>query len=365
MTTNMATEEILKSETEQKNKSNWLALLQILLLVFLITTLYLVPKMVVVVEPGKNGVFWSLFFGGTQIDKVYSEGIHFILPWDKMYIYNLRFQTQPHELEVLTNRGLNVNLYLSIRYAPQREFLGLLHQQVGPDFVNIVVIPEVTAVLRETIGSMSSEEIYTTGRKVITVAINSAIEQVEQRFIRVDDVLIRKIDLPPLVEDSIKYKIQQKHLVDAHKFIVEKEKVEAERKRIEAEGISEHIQIISSVLPTKNGYLTWRGINATENLAMSNNAKVVLIGSGKNGLPIILNVDNPTDNGANNLSSNKSKYSTFSQTHSKYQPSEIKTQEPTETQEITPEIINENATISEESSSKPELKNNQLVQNKY
>jgi len=192
----------------------------------------------------------------------------------------------------LSKVGLTVHLYLSIRYAPEYNYLGLLHQRVGPNYVNVIIIPEVTSVLRETIGQLRSEEIYTTGRKVITIAINEAIEQVAQRFIIVDDVLIKQIDLPPVVAEAIEYEIQQKHLVEAHKFLVEKEIIEADRKRIEATGLRDNFNIIASALP-KGEVLRWKGIEATQNLALSNNTKIVLIGAGRDGLPLILNAESP------------------------------------------------------------------------
>jgi len=265
--------------------------LQILFLILLLVIIYFIPSIVVTVYPGEAAVFWSRFFGGTETDRPYGEGIHFIFPWDKMYVYNVRFKAQDHELEVLSKVGLTVHLYLSIRYAPEYNYLGLLHQKVGPDYVNIIIIPEVTSVLRETIGQLRSEEIYTTGRKVITVAINEAIEQVAQRFIIVDDVLIKQIDLPPVVAEAIQYEIQQKHLVEAHKFLVEKEIIESDRKRIEATGLRDHFDIIAKALPGE--VLRWKGIEATQNLALSNNTKIVLIGAGRDGLPLILNAESP------------------------------------------------------------------------
>jgi regulator of protease activity HflC (stomatin/prohibitin superfamily) len=267
--------------------------LQVLLLIFLLLFIYLSPSIIITIKPGEAGVFWSRFFGGTQVDHVYPEGIHFIFPWDEMVIYNARLRAREHELEVLTNTGLNVQLYLSIRFRPEYRFIALLHQKIGPNYLEVVIIPEVTAVLRETIGTMTSDEIYTTGRKVITIAINEAIEQVAQRYIQVDDVLIKRITLPTLVAESIKFKIQQKHLVEAHKFIVEKAKIEAERKRIEAEGIRDHLETVASAVP-EGEILTWRGIQATELLAQSNNTKIVLIGGGHEGLPLILNAESPS-----------------------------------------------------------------------
>jgi len=275
----------------KKRLENLSIFLQISFLISLLVIIYFIPNILITVYPGEAAVFWSRFFGGTETDKVYGEGWHYIFPWDKMYVYNVRYQAREHELEVLSKAGLTVHLYLSIRYAPEYDFLGLLHKRVGPDYVDIIIIPEVTSVLRETIGTMSAEEIYTTGRKVITIAINDAIEQVAQRYIKIDDVLIKRIDLPSVVADAIKFEIQQKHLVVAHQFIVDKEKIESDRKRIEAAGLRDHFRIIAEALP-QGEVLRWKGIEATQRLAESTNAKIVLIG-GSDGLPLILNAESP------------------------------------------------------------------------
>ena len=258
-------------------------------LICLLVIVYMSNFIVYNILPGEAGVFWNRF-NGTRVDYVYSEGLHLIFPWNKMYIYNVRIQEVSPTLHVLAKTGLKVNLYLSIRYAPKYTLLGMLHQRVGPDYVNIVIIPEIEAVLREIVGTMNADQIYTTGRAVIVEAINKAIEQVEQRYIDVDDVLIKKIELPKSVEKTIRFKIEQKHLVDAHVFIVEREKKEAERKRIEGTGIRDQLKIISEAVP-EGMILTWKGIQATQEIAKSDNAKVIIIGGGKDGLPIILNAD--------------------------------------------------------------------------
>lgn len=254
--------------------------------ILLILGIYLWQNILYTIMSGEAGVFWSRFRGGTRVDYIYPEGMHAILPWDKMYIYNVRIREIHPELDVLTNTGLRVHLYLSIRYSPKYKFLGLLHKKIGPDYPNRVIVPEITSVLREVIGTMGAEQIYTTGRAVIVEAINLAINRVSQRYINVDSVLIKRIDLPDSVAKAIRYKIEQKQLVEAHTFIVEKEKKEAERKRIEGEGIRDQWKIISSASPDGQ-VLEWLGIKATLELAQSNNSKVVVIGAGKKGLPVI------------------------------------------------------------------------------
>ena len=276
------------STIKTKLKSNVFTLIY-LSLIILIGIVYMSQRIFFSMLPGEAGVQWDRF-KGTEVDYVYPEGFHAIYPWNRMYIYNVRIQEIHPEIDVLTNTGLKVHLLLSIRFAPQYRLLGVLHQKVGPEYPQKVIIPEIEAVLREIIGTMGAEDIYTTGQAVIVKAINRAIEQVAQRYINVDSVLIKRIDLPQSVAKAIRYKIEQKHLVYAHEFIVQREKKEAERKRIEGEGIRDQLKIIASALP-EGEILKWKGVQVTQEIAKSENAKVVIIGSGKNELPIILNAD--------------------------------------------------------------------------
>jgi len=261
-------------------------------ILFILTVAFLANKIFYSIKSGEAGVLWKRF-SGTQIDYIYPEGLQVIFPWDELFIYNIRIQEISPEINVLTKTGLQVNLFLSIRYAPKYQLLGLLHKYVGPDYANKVIVPEIEAVLREIIGTMASEQIYTTGRTVIIEAINEAIEQVAQRYIHVDDVLIKRIELPESVAKAIQYKIEQKHLVEAHTFLIEKEKKEAQRKVIEGKGIRDQLKIIAQSLPDGN-ILKWRGIQATEKIASSNNSKVIIVGNSEKDLPIIVNTENNT-----------------------------------------------------------------------
>lgn len=239
---------------------------------------------VITIHAGEGGVLYKRFSEGTIIDKVYPEGIHFIFPWDIMFIYNVRVQQIAHEFDVLTKNGLKVHLVISIRYYPEYDLLGVLHKKVGPQYVDTVVIPEIENVLRILIGRLDAQEVYTTERSIIEKSLNEAVEQVAQRFIIVDDVLIKKMKLPLKVEASIQSKIEQKHIADAHDFKIKREKKEAERKRIEAEGLSVYNNIVNQSL--SGNILQWMAIQATLELSKSENTKVVVVGSGKRGLPV-------------------------------------------------------------------------------
>jgi regulator of protease activity HflC (stomatin/prohibitin superfamily) len=272
--------EDLMEKAYQKFKGR-MAILTTIILVVLISFLLLFNRIVLLIGAGEAGVLYRTFFGGTVTTKVYEEGIQFVWPWDKMFVYNARVQEVSHDFDVLTNNGLKVHLKLSIRYHPEYKRIGVLHKRVGENYVNIVVIPEVEQVLRVLIGRLNAEEVYTTKKSLIEKAISEAIEHIAQRYVNVDDVIIKRMKLPDSVEESIKQKIRQKHRADAYKFRLIGEKQEKKRKRIEAEGLERYRKALTSEV------LHWMGIQATLKIAESNNAKTVLIGQGQDGLPII------------------------------------------------------------------------------
>lgn len=277
--------------------------LMIFVLIFLLLFFYLFDRIVITIGPGEAGILYRRFRGGTVVDKVYPEGIQFILPFNRMYIYNVRVQQVAHQFSVLTINGLKIDLHLSIRYHPEYLFLGVLHKKVGPDYVNAVVIPEIEQVLRVLIGRLSAEEVYRTKRAILAKSITEAIDQIARRYIRVDDVIIKMIRLPDTVERAIQDKMTQKHIADAYLYRLEREKQEAERKRIEGRGIRDQLKIIAEALP-EDKIVDWLGIKATVQLSESNNAKIVVIGNSETGLPIIGNI--PMDSAKGNTPINPS-----------------------------------------------------------
>ena len=257
-------------------------------LILLFFFFYLFNNIVYTIHSGEGGVLFKRFFGGTVVDKVYPEGIHFIFPWDKLYIYNMRTQQITQDFNVLTKNGMRINLKISIRYFPERNLLGVLHKYVGPQYAQTVIIPEVEHVLRVVIGQMSAEEVYTTQRSVIEKYLNDAVENVHRRFVTVDNVIIKNIALPLKVEAIIQYKIEQKHLAEAVTFKIERQKKEKIRKRIEGEAMRDYNNIVNTSLSPD--ILQWMAIQASLALAKSDNTKVVVVGSGKRGLPIFGNM---------------------------------------------------------------------------
>ncbi len=260
-----------------------------MIMTFLVTLflfVYFLPHILVFVNAGEGAVKWKRFSGGTQIDRVYGEGSHFIWPWDKMHLYNLRTQEVRDSVDVLTLNGLTIHLDLSVRFYPNRNILGLLHKNVGPEYPTIIVLPEIEHVVRTVIGQYRAEEIYTAQNAIVERIVSESYREVEERYISLDDVLIRRIYLPEKIQSAIQRKIEQQQLVQEFDFRLQSAMKEAQRKRIEAEGISNYNKIIKDSLTDE--ILKYQGIEATKELAKSENAKVVVIGSGDDGLPIIL-----------------------------------------------------------------------------
>jgi regulator of protease activity HflC (stomatin/prohibitin superfamily) len=268
----------------RRNGTYFLIALLILTIVFLL----LASRMVLTIRSGEAGVLFRRFTG-TETTRIYTEGLHVIFPWDIMYVYNTRLQTQERNFRTLTNTGLPLDLQVAIRYQPDIRLLAQLHTTVGPDYLNRVVIPEVEAVLRRFVGQYSPEEIYTTKRGLLDAIMINSITAAEQRFVNIDDVLIKMVTLPKPVADAIEKKQVYEQQEKEYVFRLAIERQEAERKRIEATGVRDFQRTIKETLDEQQ--LRWQGIQATRELATSPNAKTVVIGSGANGLPLILNPD--------------------------------------------------------------------------
>lgn len=252
----------------------------------LFATIYFWPRMFITIESGHVGVLYLRFGGGTQTDRVFGEGMKIIAPWDKLFIYEVRVQEIKHEFDVLTQEGLKLKLYLSIRYHPQPDLAGLLHERVGPDYLEKVVIPEVESALRFTIAGFPMQDVYGAQRTLVQTAVNAGLEKVEQKYIKVDEVVLREIELPAQLKDVIEQKMTQKELAESYAFRLDVARREAERLQIEANGLKAYNDTLNSSLTPD--ILRWAGIEATKELAKSPNSKTIIVGSGPNGLPIIL-----------------------------------------------------------------------------
>jgi regulator of protease activity HflC (stomatin/prohibitin superfamily) len=269
----------------------------VLLLILLFLIIYFAESMFITIPAGRVGVLWERFGGGTVLNRTLGEGFHVIMPWNKIYIYDIRVQLRDQTLDVLSVDGLNLKIDVAYRFELVKENIPLLHQFVGPDYVETIVSPDIAARARDVFSANTPEEIFSDRRKEIQAeiirSVNAHLAEAFNpepnkhiTFVRVEDVLTRSITLPPSVVAAINSKNEQQQLNQEYDYRILREGKEAERKRIEAGGIKQFQDIISQGIT--DSYLRWRGIEATLELAKSPNAKIVIIGGGKSGLPIIL-----------------------------------------------------------------------------
>lgn len=253
----------------------------VLLLGFLV--LVLSDRMIHRIQTGERGVRWSLF-SGTILDRDYPEGLRLISPLDKLHIYNVRVQEANGTVVVLTANGLPVTVRYSVRYRPDLQKLPLLHQTYGPDYVETLVRPEIVSALREVLGNYRPETIYSRSEQgLIDETFQSLASQLTNRYVVVQTVIIQELRLTPELENAINQKLVDEQNALAYEFRLSRERSEALRKGIEAEGI-QSFQRVSGI-----SILQWRGIEATESIAKSPNAKIIVIGPGSNQLPVMLN----------------------------------------------------------------------------
>lgn len=257
--------------------------------IVLFLAIYFSDKMVVSIHPGELGVLWSRLGGGTVIHTVYREGLHIVLPIDHMYVYNTRKQRFSDSIDVLTADGLTMHVEYSVRYFPNPDLLPLLHQRVGPNYLSVVVRPEVRSVIRTVFGQYKPEQIYATQKAIQEHVSVLSKSRMEARFVSIDDVPIERISLPKTIADAIEAKLAMQQLDAEYEYRLAVAGKEAERKRIEAGGQKVYNDMVNQSLTPAQ--LEWQGILATEALAKSPNAKVVIVGGGKNGLPVILGKD--------------------------------------------------------------------------
>ena len=276
------------------------------LMVLTFVGIVLFPHVVTTVPSGHVGVLWRRFGNGTVVDprQLRNEGLRGLLPWNLLYVYDLRLQSMTETYNAISSDGVSLTATMNVRFSLQRDAIPVLHQTVGPDYLKLLVQPGIGSLTREVMAQYTAEQVYSTARQEIQNKIRSLAEERlsekmlaregEEESYRISlkdtiilyDTLVQGIELPEVVAAAINRKTEQYYIAEEYKFRVEREKRESERKTIEAQGIRDFQQIVSQGI--SDSYLRWRGIEATLQLSQSTNSKVVIIGNAKDGLPVIL-----------------------------------------------------------------------------
>lgn len=239
------------------------------------------------VQSTERAIIFYPFGKGLDIENVIDQGTHWKAPWNEVYTYKVNEMSADENMDILDKNGLSIHVDITVRYFPIPEKVGHVHQKFTQSYVDVLVIPEVRSTVRQVMGRYTAEEIYSTKRAEVESAIKQETEKIlSVNYVTATAVLIRSIVLPEQIKAAIENKLQQEQEALAYQFRLDKEKSEAERKRIAAEGESRANNIINNSLTDK--LLKMRGIEATLELAKSPNTKVVVVGSGKDGMPLIL-----------------------------------------------------------------------------
>ena len=245
-------------------------------------------QITVTIKPGERAIIFRKFTTGLDKENIVSPGFHFIAPWNEVFIYEVKEQKVEESMDILDKNGLSMNIEITVRFHPTYAQIGFLHEEFGKSYIDRLVIPEVRSSARKVMGRYEAEEIYSTKRNEVESAIIEETKDIlAGNNVEMKALLIRSIRLPEKIRQAIDDKLKQEQEAAAYRYRLEKEASEAERKRIAAEGEAAANRIVNSSLTPS--LLKMRGIEATIELSKSNNSKIVVIGSGENGMPLILN----------------------------------------------------------------------------
>jgi regulator of protease activity HflC (stomatin/prohibitin superfamily) len=258
------------------------------LIIVAVLALVFFSKATVTIGSGEAGVLYKTFGGGVVTDEpALGEGFHLVAPWNKVIVYEVRQQELLEKMKVLSSNGLDILLEVTAWYQPQTEELGLLHQKKGQDYLDRVIKPSIRSAARSVVGRYTPEQIYSSKRDAIQKEIFDETKKIlDGQYVQLNEVLVRDVTLPPTIKTAIEKKLKQEQEFLEYEFTIQKAEKEAERQKIDAEGKATANRILNASL-TAN-ILKEKGIQATLELANSKNAKVIVVGSGKDGMPLIL-----------------------------------------------------------------------------
>jgi regulator of protease activity HflC (stomatin/prohibitin superfamily) len=237
-----------------------------------------------IIPAGHTGV---IDFLGNVSDETLKPGVNLVNPMAKIEKMSIKTQELKELMSVPSKEGLSVDLEISLLFKLDSDMANQIYKTVGPNYADIILVPQFRSVVRGVTARYEAKALYTASREKLAGEILDELEKlVGPRGITVEQAPLRQIKLPARLTQSIEEKLQAEQESQRMAFILQKETQEADRKRIEAKGIADFQDIVAKGISDQ--LLKWKGIEATEKLASSPNAKIVVIGSGKDGLPLIL-----------------------------------------------------------------------------
>jgi prohibitin 1 len=231
-----------------------------------------------------------LDFFGIVSNRVLPSGVHVVMPLTRVVRMSVRTQEVKEHTEVPSQEGLTMDLEASLLFRLDPNMADDIYRTVGRNYQVVMVEPQIRSAIREITASYDAKALYSSAREKIAQEMFAFFTKLtRERGIIAEAVLLRKVGLPPVVANAIQEKLKREQEAEQMKFVLQKEQQEAERKRIEAQGISDFQRIVAAGISRQ--LLEWKGIEATEKLALSQNSKIVVIGNPRSGLPIILSAE--------------------------------------------------------------------------
>jgi regulator of protease activity HflC (stomatin/prohibitin superfamily) len=260
-----------------------LAVSSLAILIGSIAVLNSLSRLFVIVPPGNVGVV-NLF--GHVSENTLSPGIHLLNPFTKVLNFSTRLKDVKENIDATSQEGLSLNLDVSLQYKLDPQKAATVYKTIGTDETQLV-ISRFRSTVRAITANYPASSVYSTKRQEIAQKIDQQLTQeIPTLGFVVEEALLRNVKMPNTLQAAIQEKLKAEQQNQQMKFVLEKERQEAERKRIEAQGIADYQKTISAGLT--NQVLQLRAIEATEKLAQSNNSKIVIIGSQKGGVPILI-----------------------------------------------------------------------------
>jgi len=241
------------------------------------------------VKTGHVGVV-TMF--GRVTGRTMGEGMHLVNPLARVQELNVKTQELKERASVPSKEGLIMGLEASVLYHLQPDRAADVFQKVGVAYSDILLVPTFRSAIRAVTAANTASTLYSDAREAVARQILADLQaQVQPRGLIIENVLLRDLQLPDTLKQAIEAKQQAQQEAQRMEFVLQREKQEAERKRVEAQGIKDFQNIVTEGISEK--LLEWKGIEATVELARSSNAKVVVVGNSKTGLPLIFSADKP------------------------------------------------------------------------
>jgi regulator of protease activity HflC (stomatin/prohibitin superfamily) len=266
-----------------------LAVRGITILIGSIAFLASIFRLLVIVPPGNVGI---VNFFGQVSDNTLNPGMHLVNPFAKVLNFSTRLKDIKENVDTTSQEGLSLNLDVSLQYKLDPQKAATVYKTIGTDETQLV-ISRFRSTIRSITAKYPATDIFSSKREEIAKQIDEQLtQQIPPLGFIVEEALLRNVKMPDSLQASIQDKLKAEQDSQRMKFVLEKESQEAERKRIEAKGIADSQKTISGGL--NNQILQLRAIEATEKIAQSQNSKIVIVGSEKGGVPILIQPDSAT-----------------------------------------------------------------------